>query len=79
MNSKNKIISFNKNITIQMTQKESKDKFIDSNSYQNYTQNCQEFKNKYEKCMKNTSGNFEKCMNLLTQSFWCSVEIKNNS
>ncbi len=35
---------------------------------------CQEWKDKYEKCMKDTYGQFNRCMNLLTQSFWCAIE-----
>ena len=51
-----------------------------SNNTENPTlQDCQEWKNKYEKCMKETSGKFDQCMPLLTQTFWCGLDIKKNS
>ena len=38
------------------------------------SKDCEEWKDKYEKCMKDSGGHFDRCMHLLTQSFWCSIE-----
>lgn len=44
----------------------------ETDNFSNIT--CLEWKDKYEKCMVDTQGQFDRCMPLLTQSFWCSVD-----